>query len=158
KPLTPAQEKAKAFIDGKVDLAMKTLFLSKKTCGECHYAKGKTDEEQMTAIPKRLQAGPSEITRAAGWFQHTASIPDVWYLHAKFDHVSHRAVECRQCHKNAYALEADGTGNPHASTTHRDILVPGVASCRMCHSPARTEGGVAVGGARSDCTECHRYH
>src|SRR5262249_40944593 len=88
----------------------------------------------------------------------TASIPDVWYLHAKFDHVSHRAVDCRQCHKNAYAFETDGTANPHASTTHKDVLVPGVANCRMCHSPSRTEGGLAVGGARSDCTECHRYH
>lgn len=158
KSLTPEQEKAKTYIDGKVELAMKTLFLGKKTCGECHYAEGKTDESQLTEIPRKLQVGPSEATKKAGWFQNESSIPDVWLLHAKFNHASHRAVDCRQCHENAYGLMAGGQPNPKGSVTHKDVLLPGVENCRECHRPARTEGALTVGGVRHDCTECHRYH
>ncbi len=34
----------------------------------------------------------------------------------------------------------------------------GVASCQRCHAPAGYDGANPVGGARHDCTECHRYH
>src|SRR5205823_4377051 len=27
-----------------------------------------------------------------------ANIPAVWFTHARFDHTSHRAVDCRECH------------------------------------------------------------
>lgn len=158
KSLTPAQQKAKAYIDGKVERGMKTLFLGKKTCGECHYAEGKTDEPQLSEIPAKLQVGPTAETLKAGWFQHRSSIPDVWYLHAKFDHVSHRAVDCRQCHENAYATLSDGAVNPKGSKTNKDVLLPGVENCRECHSPAKSEGALSLGGVRHDCTECHRYH
>ena len=75
------------------------------------------------------------------------NVPDVWFKSALFDHSAHRAVTCQSCH-----------GNANASTTNADVLLPGVSTCLQCHAPRSTAGGVAKGGARSDCTECHRYH
>ncbi len=71
-----------------------------------------------------------------------ARIPQVWYEHGKFDHAAHRAVACLECH-----------GGAPTSRTNADVLLPGIDTCRRCHAPA-----AAGGGARFDCTECHRYH
>jgi hypothetical protein len=75
------------------------------------------------------------------------NVPDVWFKSARFDHTAHRAVDCQSCH-----------GNAGASTTNADVLLPGVSTCLKCHAPRSTAGGAARGGARFDCTECHRYH
>ena len=66
-------------------------------------------------------------------------IPAVWLRKAQFDHHAHQTVACISCHKSA---------TQSAFTT--DILLPGIANCRACHS---TEGG-----AKTDCVECHRFH
>ena len=76
-----------------------------------------------------------------------SQVPSVWYKHAKFNHASHRAMDCRSCHEQAYA-----------STTHTDVLLPQIDNCKQCHGPARKEGGKQVAGVRHDCTECHSYH
>jgi hypothetical protein len=76
------------------------------------------------------------------------NVPPIWYRHAKFDHSAHRAVSCKQCHAAAYP------DDPQASMINADVLVPGIANCLQCHAPPSKEGG----GARFDCTECHRYH
>jgi hypothetical protein len=38
------------------------------------------------------------------------------------------------------------------------VLIEGIDSCRNCHQPATTHDGKVLGGIRSDCTDCHRYH
>jgi hypothetical protein len=62
---------------------------------------------------------------------------------AVFDHRPHvRIRECASCH-------AVGGKGVLVSKSARDVLVPGVASCRTCHHPS---------GARSGCETCHRFH
>jgi len=74
-------------------------------------------------------------------------VPEIWFAHAKFDHGAHRALRCQSCHEGA-----------EASARHTDVLIPGIENCLGCHGPAKRNGGGAQGGARFDCTECHRYH
>jgi hypothetical protein len=117
----------------------KARYLSLGSCAECHY----TDP-----------AGGGKASRIV-----PPAVKDVWFEHARFNHVSHRAVDCRSCHVNAYAKEADGvTWNKNASDKSKDVLIAGVDSCRECHAPSATKNGQAVGGVRHDCVECHSYH
>lgn len=150
KSFDPAQS-LRSGLDSKVETAMRTLLSSKKRCGECHYAEGKVGDAFDKALNDpgaRIQVGPTEETKQAGWFKNSSSIPEVWYLHAKFNHASHRAVDCKACHDKAMTSEKRG-----------DILVPGIDNCRQCHVPTRRDAmGRLVGGVRHDCTECHRYH
>jgi hypothetical protein len=70
------------------------------------------------------------------------NLPSRWFVHSRFNHHSHRAMQCTECH--ASAPESSHTG---------DVLLPDKDACARCHRP------VAAGGtARADCIECHRYH
>jgi hypothetical protein len=81
------------------------------------------------------------------------NVPNVWFLSAAFDHSAHRAVSCRDCHERAYR---DSTQASHES---KDVLIPSIKVCLECHGPSRRgDSGTRLGGAGSDCTECHRYH
>jgi hypothetical protein len=105
------------------------LTSGKSACGECH-------------IYEAVGAGKRILP---------IQVNNVWFEHAKFSHVAHRAFDCRGCHANAYAYEADGkTPNKSASVDHKDVLIAGIDNCRQCHAPAA--------GVRSDCSECHLYH
>ncbi|HYG76623.1 MAG TPA: cytochrome c3 family protein [Planctomycetota bacterium] len=66
-------------------------------------------------------------------------IPTVWLKKSVFNHNAHRALDCLACHTQA----------PNSQFTG-DVLLPGIANCRTCHS--------SKGGAQSRCTECHLYH
>jgi hypothetical protein len=112
--------------------------LSAATCGKCHSFKPGPNGQPVEVEP--------------------SNIPQVWQTHARFNHVSHRAVDCRSCHPNAYATLPDGKENPNASKVNTDINLPDVKNCQQCHAPQRTEGGKRVGGVRDDCTGCHSYH
>lgn len=61
-----------------------------------------------------------------------------WLPRGEFDHARHTSVTCRHCH--------DATRSRETS----DILLPSVAVCVSCHSPA--------GGFRHNCTMCHNFH
>jgi hypothetical protein len=74
------------------------------------------------------------------------NIPQLWFPHGKFSHLAHRAVECLTCH------------DAKKSKDSKEILLPGIANCRDCHSKSRFENGEKRGGVRYDCTTCHRYH
>jgi predicted CXXCH cytochrome family protein len=88
-----------------------------------------------------------------------ANIPQVWQPHARFNHVSHRVMDCRSCHPNAAALLiGDKEANPNASKVNTDVNLPDIANCRQCHAPAQTVSGKRIGGIRDDCTGCHSYH
>jgi len=76
-----------------------------------------------------------------------SNIPVVWQTHAKFNHVSHRAMECRSCHA---AVDT--------ATTKDVVMLPDIENCRACHAPAWRKGGQPTGGVRHDCTGCHTYH
>lgn len=106
----------------------KQLYSGKTTCGECHYYESKPGQR----VPDRIVP---------------TAVPNVWFEHARFNHRAHRAVNCQECHAPA-----------NQSTVATDILLPTMNDCLKCHAPRRSEGGKVVGGARFDCTECHRYH
>jgi cytochrome c peroxidase len=72
-----------------------------------------------------------------------SSIPARWFLHAEFDHDSHRLLTCTACH----------TRTPDSRQT-ADILLPGIESCRDCHE----DGGPRHDAASGRCSECHAYH
>jgi len=63
-----------------------------------------------------------------------------WMPHAKFDHDAHRGFSCGNCHEKALT-----------STETSDVLLPGIATCRVCHAPGPQH-------AESRCFECHTYH
>jgi hypothetical protein len=108
------------------------VYLGKTSCGECH-----------------SYDDPVKPTRVL-----PANVPEVWQVHARFNHVAHRAMDCRSCHADAYAETADGRPNAQASKVNTDVLLPRIDNCRQCHAPEKAE----VGGVRHDCTECHNYH
>ncbi len=141
--------KAGKLIGDKVAAAEKNLYLGKKTCGECHYyepAGHMTDTKPPVWVVEDLH------------FIARTNVPQVWFQHARFNHAAHRGVECRSCHANAYARLEDKTANGMASRVSDDILIPGMDICVKCHAPQTKSGGAVTGGARFDCTECHRYH
>jgi predicted CXXCH cytochrome family protein len=117
----PEMEKAMNRILSKVSGAEKVLYKSndKKTCSECHYYDENHDIIKST------------------------NVPTIWLPHAYFNHLSHRAVECAGCHKDA-----------DTSTDAKVILLPRIDVCKKCHAPPAKNSG----GARTNCTECHRYH
>lgn len=65
------------------------------------------------------------------------------YMHdGWFDHRAHATEDCESCH---VARESESA---------RDVLLPGIATCRECHT------GAGGGGDRvaSSCALCHSYH
>ena len=120
--MTPEELATMQIVDLKASVAEKHI---RRVCNECHYF----EKEQGTKLPS----------------VQPASIPSIWYLHAKFDHTAHRAVNCEDCHTGV-----------SSSKQHTDVLIPDYDLCAKCHSGRSPLG--AGGGARSDCVECHRYH
>ncbi|MBL8795263.1 MAG: hypothetical protein JNM56_15260 [Planctomycetia bacterium] len=105
------------------------IYSGKTTCGECHHYESKPGQR----IPERIVP---------------PAVPNVWFEHARFSHSAHRAVSCQECHART-----------PQSTTADDVLLPGIADCFRCHAPLqRGADGSMQGGARFQCTECHRYH
>jgi hypothetical protein len=64
-----------------------------------------------------------------------------WYEHSVFDHNSHKALQCEECHANASHSEKAS-----------DVLMPRLETCLHCHNEQHQAS------ARSDCVECHTYH
>lgn len=72
----------------------------------------------------------------------------VWLPSARFNHASHRAMKCLDCHPGtAAAYPPDGELNDKEAVKE-NIL--GIESCKACHTPAV--------GVRHGCTDCHNYH
>jgi Cytochrome c7 and related cytochrome c len=129
--------KVRDVVQGDVQAAERYMW-TKATCEECHVVERGDQGKVKSILP--------------------TNVPDVWFKSAVFDHSAHRAVDCQSCHARAYPDSKDEHGELDASTTNKDVLLPGVSTCLKCHAPRSTAGNVAKGGARSDCTECHRYH
>ena len=111
--------------------------LGRQSCALCHYfelADGKGVDELFLHAP----SGKSDFVIAP------TGVPSVWYRHAKFNHTSHRALKCAECHPGA-----------EGSTRHADVLIPDRDSCIQCHAPTTKMG---TPGVRYQCTECHTYH
>ena len=65
------------------------------------------------------------------------------YMHGGwFDHRAHETEDCESCH---VASESDSA---------RDVLLPGIETCRDCHGGANAGGDLVA----SSCALCHSYH
>ncbi len=73
-----------------------------------------------------------------------AQITARWMAHAEFDHRAHRGLDCAACHQPA----------PTSKETS-DLLLPGIATCRACHTSLEPQ---PTSGASARCAECHDYH
>jgi len=137
------------FINDRVATAEKLLYLGKAACGECHYD-----------VPA-AQLVKTEVPILGLQPLHTiapTNVLQVWFQHARFSHVAHRGVDCRACHENGVQQDGQTKITICESTRSEDIFIPGIDICVKCHAPQTTSNGAVRGGARFDCTECHRYH
>ncbi|MEM8695314.1 MAG: cytochrome c3 family protein [Pseudomonadota bacterium] len=65
------------------------------------------------------------------------------YMHSGwFDHAAHETEECGTCHEATASEEAS------------DVLLPGIETCRECHSGGTAGSNEIV----STCAMCHSYH
>ncbi|HEY3787781.1 MAG TPA: cytochrome c3 family protein, partial [Urbifossiella sp.] len=106
-------------------------------CGKCHYSTG---------------SGKTEV----------AALPDksIWFVHAKFNHVSHRGLKCADCHPGT-----EGSFAPGGAVNEREpARLVGIKTCQACHAAAGTAVNLGNGmiadaaGIRHSCSDCHRYH
>lgn len=137
RPDDPGVQKAKAMVERLAAVAFdRVLAHAPNACTKCHlFSEPKPPATQPAIRQVRAHA--------------------VWYKHARFTHVAHRAVDCRECHPGAYPGAADAK---KGLIELEPSFVPEVDKCMACHGPSREVNGRPVGGARADCVECHRYH
>jgi predicted CXXCH cytochrome family protein len=136
-PIDPVVERVGKAMDDKVLTAVRMLFGSaRKGCVECH---------QLAPQPKALVTADAIGNTAIV----AVNVRELWFRHARFDHSSHRAVNCEECHEKA-----------GGSSKTRDLLLPGIETCQQCHGPkeAPTRSAGFRGGVDHSCVECHRYH
>jgi len=136
RPEEPRLREARKALDEVVAVAERKLTLSGNGCAKCHlFDNPEAPFARQTVRPARAR--------------------DVWYEHARFSHVAHRAVSCQECHAAAAPAAEEA---PPPLIELEAPLVPEVAKCRDCHGPRQDAGGGPRGVARADCAECHRYH
>lgn len=70
-----------------------------------------------------------------------------WLPVTRFSHEQHSNADCATCHKAETSKSSD------------DILVPGIATCRECHTGTGT-GKPHLAGSKlvSTCNSCHDFH
>lgn len=119
----PLSKKAFEWVNHQQVEVERLLFEGAGGCQYCHQKKSESS---------RTPDGLPEFRKT--------DVPDRWMEHARFNHNSHRMLDCVSCHSGA-----------PTSTTEANVLLPHVESCLQCHHPG-------AGAARSDCVECHRYH
>lgn len=129
--LTPAQ-----WVEERTADAEELLW--RKTCKQCH-------ELRMPVVNAAPKAGAGSATGAT-----PAPLPQIMWDYmrlrlpkmpqAKFSHDAHRSFACIGCHPKALT-----------STQQMDILLPGIATCKVCHARGAEH-------AESRCFECHTYH
>lgn len=98
-------------------------FVFKSVCGYCH---------ESTKLPD-----DSDIK----WTVEPVNLSSHWFPKAKFDHLSHRTVDCGTCHA------------AKTSTKSSDILLPKLEVCLKCHGPADELTRVPT-----TCVTCHDFH
>jgi hypothetical protein len=76
------------------------------------------------------------------WIVAPVRVAGVWFPKSQFDHGSHTTMTCVGCHP------------AERSSSSASLLLPDIASCRMCHAG---EAG-ARDRLQSGCTSCHGYH
>lgn len=132
-PWKPVTESQWSWTLGQAGRVEALLFMNQQApkaaalsaCGQCHLEK-----DRIGGLPSYFKT----------------AIPERWYPHSRFNHGSHRMMNCVDCHdKNAAGVKVA------ESEATADILLPTLKSCQECHT-GRSEG------ARNGCVVCHPYH
>ncbi len=149
-PESPENPVMKEAVEDRVLSAMKILFgaaldenvrlqaklpAGRRGCVECHVLKPTSGPIAGAASLRTLEIEPPLMT-------------PVWQESASFNHTTHRALGCTECHPGAITSQQNGD---------RPML-PGIARCSVCHVPAGDLFADPHGAAKATCTECHRYH
>lgn len=126
--------RARASLGTRADQAIRRVFSQGGACFDCH--------EVAPPPPGTLNYGIRPI-----------AFPTRYLLHGWFDHRDHQILQrpgqprldgtaaCASCH----GATASGSAN--------DLLLPDLASCRVCHGGEHSRAPVA-----STCAMCHDYH
>lgn len=119
-PITP-QERAEAlsWARDQARTAIDNLF-EDKACSTCHQV-ARGAEQEWTVAPVRVSGA--------------------WFPKSRFDHGSHRTMQCIDCH-NA----------PNAASSEV-LLLPDIDNCRQCHGGEHAQDLVPT-----TCIDCHAYH
>lgn len=75
------------------------------------------------------------------WNIRPVRTPHLWLPKSTFNHAKHQPVSCESCHA------------ANNSSAGQDVLIPGIKTCRQCHSSEPSVGKVASG-----CLTCHKFH
>ncbi|WP_034158439.1 cytochrome c3 family protein [Sphingomonas sp. ERG5] len=105
------------------DAAIRAVFSPGGACFDCHTVK------------------PPGVGGAADWTVMPVHQASRYMMKGWFDHKPHRTEACVSCHAAP------------TSTRSRDLLLPGIATCRNCHGGERSQAKVP-----STCASCHSYH
>lgn len=169
-----AHERAEAFVDQAASEVWRILFTKGAFCLECHQvydaANHQHDGDWIPLPDDKLQARAGDPAQLAQLKIVPPGIPPIWMRSARFSHHAHRTVDpagvapgeipsgisdrnCYTCHSQAW------TTNDASA-----VMLPDINHCRACHTevikqiPLPDGKTHPVGGAASNCTECHRYH
>lgn len=78
----------------------------------------------------------------AQWSVRPPRIAQHWLAKGTFRHDRHEVIACNDCHAAA------------KSESSEDVLIPGIAVCRNCH----TGTAAVVNKVSSSCMSCHGFH
>lgn len=131
RPPPPAEidQLSLAWVKRRITTLEQKMYQDARICLHCHEQRQSVDGSDT--LPEIV---PTQIL-------------DRWLRHASFDHEKHRVWACQVCHESALT-----------STQSSDVLLPGIETCRQCHSPRGTQGNSSMGGVADDCATCHTYH
>jgi predicted CXXCH cytochrome family protein len=122
------RRRALKWADTKGAVVAQDLF-EKRVCIICH------------EIGKTL--GPGKEPANILWSVVPLHVPSTYMPKARFDHDKHLTFKCTDCHEGMAK-----------SKSSNDVLLPDIASCRICHAGS-TPGTNKVA---STCVACHGFH
>jgi predicted CXXCH cytochrome family protein len=77
------------------------------------------------------------------WNVMPLHVPTTYLPKAHFDHDKHQTYKCTDCHEGIAK-----------SKSSNDVLLPDIASCRICHAGSKPVTNKVV----STCVSCHGFH
>lgn len=120
------RDRNRAAFSGSVDDRVRSIFRPGGVCVDCHVITPPAKSGALAATIKPVSLTSHYMDR--GWFSHN-------------DHQT-SVTPCATCHLAKQSGDA------------RDVLLPGIAVCRDCHTGSHPQKGKVT----SDCASCHSYH
>ncbi len=114
---------AQAARPSRADDAIRAVFSKGGACYDCHIVT------------------PPGANGSASWSVTPINQPMRYMMNGWFDHKAHSTETCESCHAAAKSHDA------------RQLLLPGIDSCRTCHGGEKSKAPVP-----SSCAMCHSYH